>query len=474
MVENRSALKFNPRRRVGGRSSWAQAGPASACGGPDGEVGCGSEGEERCATDQPIGDVLRESVAREQLEGPVHRELLGVPGRSLAADDHLALDFLDDEIADPSVGELADVRFDPLRPGWDRRRNHREAWCHSRSECEIKLGLRSDCIGKTVIKAPSCYLRSPKMQGSRTAILPEVSGRYREETPGMDRQPVLHADGSNVQCKIRRRQRVNRPWGEDRPTSSCSRTTRRLERAAPLEVEIGTEQGRGELVDSPGAEVRMLLAGLLHGEGGMPAIRQASSSGRRAPRSRPAWWTFSSDALIAASSTTGHLAGRQEIVQQFQCRTRLAGRGGVERLPDRLDPAGTDHPGDVRPLDPLRFARVDGELLHLGGQDADLQAHQLDQEVRRGGLRAGRRTASGHTGSATQRPSGSASRARHCNRSPGRPCPPPSPGSWSPSTPSPGAAGSPTRSGCRHKPPGPCDAWSRTCRPPRRPPAGAG
>ena len=64
---------------------------------------------------------------------------------------------------------------------------------------------------------------------------------------------------------------------------------------------------------------------------------------------------------------------------------RLAGRGGVEGLPDRLDPAGSHHPCDVRPLDPLRRSGVDGELFHFGRQDPDLQSHQFDQEVRRPG-----------------------------------------------------------------------------------------
>ena len=52
-------------------------------------------------------------------------ELLGVPGRDLAADDDLAVDFLDDEIADPSVRELSNLRFDPLRPGSVRRQDDR-------------------------------------------------------------------------------------------------------------------------------------------------------------------------------------------------------------------------------------------------------------------------------------------------------------------------------------------------------------
>jgi hypothetical protein len=63
------------------------------------------------------GDILSESLAREELESPMHRELLGMPGRDLTADDHLPPDLLDHEVADPSVGELANLRLDLLSQG---------------------------------------------------------------------------------------------------------------------------------------------------------------------------------------------------------------------------------------------------------------------------------------------------------------------------------------------------------------------
>jgi hypothetical protein len=59
-------------------------------------------------------DSLGETVAREQLEGPVQRELFRMPGWGLSTDGHVSLDLLDHEIPDPAVSELANVRFNPL------------------------------------------------------------------------------------------------------------------------------------------------------------------------------------------------------------------------------------------------------------------------------------------------------------------------------------------------------------------------
>lgn len=65
-------------------------------------------------------DLVGEAVAGEELERTVQRQLLGVPRWDLAADDHLALDVLDDQVADAAVRVLADSRLDLLsqtRPG---------------------------------------------------------------------------------------------------------------------------------------------------------------------------------------------------------------------------------------------------------------------------------------------------------------------------------------------------------------------
>ena len=113
MVENRLALKFN----------W-KGGKAPARGPCPTWWEYGRGGVVRPSAD---GDVLGEAFARQQLEGPMQRELLGVPRGDLAADDHLALDFPDNEVADSPMRELADVRLDPLRqarPGVRSIENH--------------------------------------------------------------------------------------------------------------------------------------------------------------------------------------------------------------------------------------------------------------------------------------------------------------------------------------------------------------
>jgi hypothetical protein len=61
------------------------------------------------------GNPRGEAIAREQLQGTVKGELLGVVRRGSSTDDHLARDLLDDEIPNPAVGRLPDSVFDPLR-----------------------------------------------------------------------------------------------------------------------------------------------------------------------------------------------------------------------------------------------------------------------------------------------------------------------------------------------------------------------
>jgi hypothetical protein len=50
-----------------------------------------------------------------------------MPGWGLPTDGHVSLDLLDDEIPDPAVSELANVRFNPLsqaRPSIKTIENH--------------------------------------------------------------------------------------------------------------------------------------------------------------------------------------------------------------------------------------------------------------------------------------------------------------------------------------------------------------
>jgi len=64
------------------------------------------------------GDSFGESVARKELESAMKGELLRMPRRRLPADDHLSVNLLNDQIADPSVRELVNLRFDPFDQAW--------------------------------------------------------------------------------------------------------------------------------------------------------------------------------------------------------------------------------------------------------------------------------------------------------------------------------------------------------------------
>ena len=59
-------------------------------------------------------DLLSKHGSREELERALERKLLGMARRRLAADDHLALNLLDDQVSNPSMGCLADFGFDPF------------------------------------------------------------------------------------------------------------------------------------------------------------------------------------------------------------------------------------------------------------------------------------------------------------------------------------------------------------------------
>jgi hypothetical protein len=63
-------------------------------------------------------DFLGESIAREQFEKPMERELLRMARRGDSTDDHLSLYFRDRQIANPAMSRLANLRLDPLSQAW--------------------------------------------------------------------------------------------------------------------------------------------------------------------------------------------------------------------------------------------------------------------------------------------------------------------------------------------------------------------
>ena len=67
------------------------------------------------SVDSADRDPLGETITREQFERPMQSELLRMPRWRLPADNHLSLDLFDDEVADPSMGRLANFAFYPLR-----------------------------------------------------------------------------------------------------------------------------------------------------------------------------------------------------------------------------------------------------------------------------------------------------------------------------------------------------------------------
>ena len=74
------------------------------------------------------------------------------------------------------------------------------------------------------------------------------------------------------------------------------------------------------------------------------------------------------------------LARAEQVVEVGEGLAGMAGRGGVDGPPDRLDPAGADHPRHVLAADHGPLADVNRELFDLRRQQADLGADQLDQE----------------------------------------------------------------------------------------------
>ena len=130
--------------------------------------------------------------------------------------------------------------------------------------------------------------------------------------------------------------------GRERTASKQFEDDARVEGGAALDVEVGLQEGCREPVDPLRArDGRAVSESCRPRTGGCPRSGRPRRDPSARPGAGPAWWTLSSEALIAASNSVGNLASRQEIVEQLQRLAGLAGRGRVERLPDRLHPAGT-------------------------------------------------------------------------------------------------------------------------------------
>jgi hypothetical protein len=115
MDENRPVLKFNRRR-------WADEGSVRqgriAAYGQRSGVGVRNEISPRSfLLRSPDRDVLGETVARQEFQGPMQRELLRVSRGDLPTDDELTVVLFDDQIADSAVGQLSDFCLDLLRQG---------------------------------------------------------------------------------------------------------------------------------------------------------------------------------------------------------------------------------------------------------------------------------------------------------------------------------------------------------------------
>ena len=61
------------------------------------------------ASELAYGDLLGEGFAGKKLERSVHGKLLRVAGRRMSADDHLPLNFHDDEVADSPMRQLVNL-----------------------------------------------------------------------------------------------------------------------------------------------------------------------------------------------------------------------------------------------------------------------------------------------------------------------------------------------------------------------------
>ena len=125
----------------------------------------------------------------------------------------------------------------------------------------------------------------------------------------------------------------------------------------------------------------MLFSGLLDGEGGHaghPAgLLQVEPGG-----AEPAGVVDLQQAHAHRREQDDRvLAGRQQVVQVFQCRRAwpvVAASRAFQMVSTR--PAPTILVMSAA-FDPLRIARINGQLFDLGGQEADFRTDQLDQEV---------------------------------------------------------------------------------------------
>jgi hypothetical protein len=95
MAESGTVLKFN----------WVSI--------PDRAIGV-------AASDLADGDLLGEGFAGKKLERSVHGKLLGVTGRRMSADDHLAVNFHDDEVADSPMRQLVNLGLHTFGEGKGR------------------------------------------------------------------------------------------------------------------------------------------------------------------------------------------------------------------------------------------------------------------------------------------------------------------------------------------------------------------
>ncbi len=73
--------------------------------------------------------------------------------------------------------------------------------------------------------------------------------------------------------------------------------------------------------------------------------------------------------------------GRQQVVEMLERQPALAGRGGVEGFPDRLDASAPHQLGDIAAFDLLRVTRIHGQLFNLGRKQPRLRPDQLDQKT---------------------------------------------------------------------------------------------
>ncbi len=122
---------------------------------------------------------------------------------------------------------------------------------------------------------------------------------------------------------------------------------------------------------------------------------------------------------MAASRPTG--CSPEAISRSRSCEglAAVAGRRGVERVPDPARPA-LRRPSRRRPRGDLPLlADVDGQLLDLGDEQPDLRPDQLDEQLGGRGMELHGRAGAGQPGRATR---AAPARRASCSRWPGPSC----------------------------------------------------